>query len=199
MNIILGSSSPRRKDLLGSLGIEFKSISPEINEDLNPMEKPAEYAVRISEEKARAIIENGKNEERPCIIITSDTIVTIGEEILGKPQNFDDAVRMLGMLNNRTHQVISSITIAPYNGESSPPLSTDIESTGVTFKNLSEAEIINYLNKVSYKDKAGSYAIQESGEMIISGFNGSLTNIIGFPLRLFFKMLNTCSLLDEIF
>lgn len=200
MDIILGSSSPRRKDLLNGLGIEFKSISPEINEELIPMEKPAEYALRISEEKAGSIIKNNHTYDRPCIIITSDTIVTVDNIILGKPKNFDDAVRMLNMLSSRTHEVITTITIAIDREKSTPPsLFTDIESTGVTFKELSDEEIKNYLNNIRYEDKAGSYAIQESGEMIISGFNGSLTNIIGFPLRLFFKMISTNNLFDEIF
>jgi len=190
MNILLGSLSPRRKELLSRIVDNFRVYGRDIDETQVPGESPADYSARISRDKAREIIPSIPDSEQPCLLITSDTIVTIDGIILGKPESRKDAEQILGMLQSRTHSVISSITLTllPADPEGSSDLLTGTESTGVTFRPLTRAEIGRYLDMIDYRDKAGAYAIQEHGDLVIQEYSGSLTNIIGFPLRLFFSM-----------
>jgi|SRR3990172_11453297 septum formation protein len=200
MNIILASSSPRRKSILSGLFGTFRVLPPSIDERHLPGETPEAFTVRIAEEKCRAIQDSSVVRESPALIITADTIVTIGGLIIGKPADFKDAVRMISELSGRTHRVITGLSLSTVekNGAVSAPL-TGSEVTEVSFKKLDRNGIIRYLNAIEYLDKAGSYAIQEHGSMILQGYRGSVTNIIGFPLRLFFSMLAEMRLVQELF
>jgi septum formation protein len=200
MNIILASSSPRRKSIASGLFGSFRVLPPSIDERHRPGETPEAFALRIAEEKCRAVLESGLVRDRPALIITADTIVTIGGRIIGKPADFDDAVRMISELSGRTHHVITglSLSIEEKIGDGIASL-TRSEVTEVSFKQLDRSGIIRYLNAIEYLDKAGSYAIQEHGRMIVEGYKGSVTNIIGFPLRLFFSMLVELGLVQTLF
>ena len=151
-----------------------------------------DFTERVSREKMDYILgslEPGKDRE---LIITSDTIVTIDDLILGKPSDFTDAMRKISLLNGRTHRVVTGMTLCVRNGAVQDPVTmlTALEATEVTFKNLSRDGLKEYLDSIEYMDKAGAYAFQENGRMIVESFRGSVTNVIGFPLRLLFRMLH---------
>ncbi|MBN1497383.1 MAG: septum formation protein Maf [Spirochaetes bacterium] len=199
MHIILGSSSPRRKQILGGLADGFSIAHPEIDETPLAAELPEAFAVRIAEEKCRAILNSDAMGEYPALAITADTIVAIDDSVIGKPAGFEDAVAMISRLNGRTHRVITALTLCSAEGADERKIRTGIETTEVTFKRLDREGIVRYLGSIDYRDKAGSYAFQENGSMIVAGFRGSATNIIGFPLRLFFAMLADMGLAGSLF
>ncbi|MBN2160485.1 MAG: septum formation protein Maf [Spirochaetes bacterium] len=199
MNIILGSTSPRRKKILCGLVDSFSVVPPSADETYLPPESPEAFAARVSGKKCMSIVDSGAAGNRPTLVITSDTIVTIDGRVIGKPADFEDAVRMISFLNGRTHRVITALTLLALDeGGSGVPL-TRCETTEVTFRKLSRDGITRYLGAIDYRDKAGSYAFQERGEMIIEGHRGSATNIIGFPLRLFFSMTAEMGITARIF
>ncbi len=196
MNIILGSASPRREKILTNIIDQFDIIIPSITEKATPGETPRNFCERISAEKAAEVFKSVSG-SADSLIISCDTIVTIENQIIGKPANLTDAVKIIRMLNGKTHKVISGITL--FNKKDNQiSQSTKSETTLVTFKKISENEITEYLNSIDYIDKAGAYAIQDD-QVIIESINGSVTNVIGFPLRLFFKMLSDMNLLDKLF
>ncbi len=197
MKLILASSSPRRRELLGLITSSFEIIAPDIDEDTDHVETPRQYAERMAYLKASAVhIEPLSARREPCLIISCDTIVTIDGRIIGKPLDFNDAFRTLRSLSGRTHRVITSLTLRIE--DSSPEILTASETTGVTMKDLSDETITEYLSMIEYRDKAGSYALQEHGDMIIDSVRGSVSNVIGFPLRLFLQMTQGKKILDGI-
>ena len=191
MIIILGSSSPRRRELLGNIIEHFEILVPLTEEAPRPHELPVEFTNRISREKMDSILSMDRGRGNPQLLITSDTIVSIEGQILGKPSNYEDALHKLTLLKGRTHRVITSITLLYLNSNSSMDnkILTGHEITEVTFKNLTLRDLEDYLKKIDYMDKAGAYAVQDYGSIIIQNIQGSFTNIIGFPLRLFFSMM----------
>lgn len=198
MKIILGSASPRRKEILKSLGLEFEIIHPEIDESADADESPEEYPLRISRLKAESAASMAAKDTE-TVIISCDTIVTIDDMILGKPANLDDAKRMLRILSGRPHRVITSLTMIHIRENKISKEITKTESSMVLFKFLNDSDITAYLSSINYMDKAGSYAIQENGGMIIEKEAGSVSNIIGLPLRLFFSMISELGLMKKIF
>ena len=187
MVFILGSGSPRRKQILESLGCGITIVRPEVDEGPYENELPESYVFRVLKEKTDFIL-NSTEVRRSAIIITADTIVTIDGTILGKPVSRGDAVSMLRWLSGRTHRVLTGLCIAMVEGGCCN-IHTGIECSEVKFRELDGPLIHRYLDITDYSDKAGSYAVQENGEMIIESVSGSMTNVIGFPLRLFFSML----------
>ncbi|HNX23526.1 MAG TPA: Maf family protein [Spirochaetota bacterium] len=187
MNIILGSGSPRRKSILEEIFGEVQIIFPSVDESLIKDESADVYAERISNLKMDAVVDGSGGRE--CCVITSDTIVAIDGKILGKPESRDEAVSMLRLLSGKEHYVLTGICITVLNGKETLRF-YDCEKTSVRFKLLSDEVIRKYLDMVNYSDKAGSYAIQEHGDILVESVQGSMTNVIGFPLRLFFRMIN---------
>ncbi len=196
MNIILGSSSPRRKYLLQSLFNTITIIHPDVEEIPYSCEKPLDFVQRASGDKLFTI--RTKISTNPSLIITCDTIVTIDNEILGKPADFDHAYYMLSTLSGRTHHVISAISLQ-YTNKNDIRQHNDYEITQVTFKKLNKNDITTYLSHINYTDKAGAYAVQEYGTMIIEKMIGSITNVIGFPLRCFFRMIADMDIIQKLF
>jgi len=179
---------------------DFRLISPHVDEDIRRDESPLSYSVRIAEDKMDAILPLLGPLSVPVLAITADTLVTIDGIILGKPSDHEEAVRYIGMLNGRTHTVITSVTCALVEADNElSRRETRSESSGVTFRRFSSGEIIRYLESIEYRDKAGSYAFQDNGRSIIQTYSGSVTNIIGFPLRLFYSMLYDMGLLSSVF
>jgi len=171
-------------------------IHPDVEEIPHPHEKPLQFVQRASSDKLNNI--RTKIFTNPSLVITCDTIVTIDNEILGKPADFDHAYYMLSTLSGRTHHVISSIRLL-YNNKNDIRDHNDYEMTQVTFKKLNDGDITAYLSQIDYKDKAGAYAVQEHGSMIIAKIDGSLTNVIGFPLRCFFRMIADMDIIQKLF
>ncbi len=189
MRVILGSSSPRRRELLGGLLDEFEVLAPSADEAPSPGEAPEAYAVRMAADKMRSLAPRIEAAGDEALVITCDTVVTIDGAIIGKPAGLDKALEILERLSGRTHRVISglSIGLCRAGGRISP--ATGLESSGVSFKPLDRRVMEDYLARIEYMDKAGAYAAQEHGDMIIERIDGSISNVIGFPLRLFYKML----------
>lgn len=187
MKIILGSSSPRRKEILSRIICSFDIIKPETDESVHAGETPLDYALRVASDKSRAVMDSCPCKGPGFLLITCDTIVAIQNRIIGKPENFDDALSILKDLSGKTHEVISALTLL-YAGNKTI-IRTEAEKTLIRFKNLNEKELKNYLMKIDFMDKAGAYALQEYGDVIIEEVRGSITNVIGFPLRLFIRMI----------
>jgi septum formation protein len=175
--LILASASPRRRDLLSTLGVEFRVVVPEIDETPLAGEKPKAYAERLAEEKACAVDENG-------IIIAADTIVVQNETILGKPADATHAHEMLNALSGKTHEVITGVCV-----KSSTHTVVFSVGTEVVFRVLEEAEIEAYIASGEPMDKAGAYAIQGGAAHMVQAINGSYTNVVGLPLCALYESL----------
>jgi len=179
--IILASNSPRRKELLKGLDIDFevrvlKGIDETYPDDL-PTKNIAEY---ISCKKASAY-EISSDE----LLITADTIVVLGDEVMGKPKDESDAKRMLRELSGNTHQVITGCCLKTIEKEKHFSVTTD-----VTFKELTDNEIDYYVTNYKPFDKAGSYGIQEwIGYIGVTGLNGSYFNVVGFPVQRIYEAI----------
>jgi septum formation protein len=182
--VILGSQSPRRKELLKGLDIEFEIRVADIDESFPVEMKTDEVGEFIAQNKLDAIQRTNNLNE---LIICSDTIVVLGNEILGKPTDKLDAARMLKKLSGKTHLVISSVAMADTNKKL-----TFSDKTEVTFKNLSEEEIEYYLENYAPYDKAGSYGVQEwIGMTAITKMDGSYFTVMGLPVhRVYEEMKN---------
>ncbi len=185
--LILASSSPRRQDLLRQAGIQFQVHAAHINEDQKPGEAPLDYALRLSQEKAQTVAQHYPQN----FILGADTIVVVDNEVLGKPRDRADALRMLRQLSGRTHQVTTAVTLlAP------PRAETRHCTTQVTFRKLTEEEIQQYVANGEPMDKAGSYAIQGGAAGWTNRINGDHSNVVGLPLSLVTEMLRANGLLS---
>ena len=176
-NVVLASNSPRRRELLADLGIEYTVRTLKGIDESFPPELPVlEIAEYISRKKAHAY----QSEMNPGeLIITADTVVILGDEVLGKPTDSDDARRMLRELSGKTHKVVTGVTIVTNDKISSFSAVTDVE-----FAQLSDEDINYYVDKYQPLDKAGAYGIQEwIGCMGVRHINGSFYNVMGLPLH----------------
>ena len=175
--VVLASNSPRRKELLAGLGMPFEVRVMEGIDESYPEDLPvSEVALYIAGKKADAYREKmGDNE----LIITADTVVIVDDEILGKPHDKADAIRMLRLISGRTHQVTTGVCLIAKHQESRFSVTTD-----VTFKALSDEEINYYIDTYQPFDKAGAYGIQEwIGYIGVTGLNGSYYNVMGLPVQ----------------
>ena len=182
IRFILASSSPRRKELLGSIGAEFDVIPSHIPEERREGETPEEYVARLSREKAHAISE--KHPER--WIIAADTTVALDDLILEKPIDAEDAKRMLKAIAGKTHVVYTGVTLTrgePHYAD------THVATSEVRMLPLTQRDIDWYVATREPLDKAGAYAAQGVGGLFIDSIHGSFTNVVGLPLALLFQML----------
>jgi septum formation protein len=179
LKLVLASRSPRRAELLAAAGIEFSVIAADIDETPRPREDPVPYVLRLAEEKARAV-----TPELGSIVLAADTAVVLDGEILGKPNDAADAVRMLSALSGRTHQVITGICLWRAN-----QFVRDFASTTVWFGALSALEIDEYVASGEPMDKAGAYGIQGLASKYIERIEGSYSNVVGLPVALVHRRL----------
>lgn len=181
--VFLASKSPRRKKLLKQLKIKFKSFSVDMDEKIHPNEKPSNSVIRLSKEK----LEFAKVIAKKGIVITADTIVVLNKTVLGKPINKKDASRILKLLSGKTHVVYTGYSI--FNFSNNKTIS-EYEKTEVTFRDLTNEEIEEYINGGSPMDKAGAYGIQDDfGAVFIKKINGCYYNVVGLPLAKFYHAL----------
>ena len=181
--IFLASKSPRRRKLLKQLGLKFKSFSVEMDEIIRPYEKPSGTVLRLSIEKLNLAKEKIKN----GIIITADTIVVLNKKVLGKPVNKKDAFRILKMLSDKTHIVYTGYSI--FNSINKKTIS-EYEKTKVTFRKLTDLEILEYIEEGSPMDKACAYGIQDDfGAVFIKKIDGCYYNVVGLPLAKLYHTL----------
>ena len=172
--ITLASTSPRRKELLEQVSLQFTTTAIDIDESHVEGENPADYVVRLAREKALAATPNFPDE---TVIIAADTTVTIDGQILGKPIDQADAFAMWQMLSGRTHQVMTGVAVA-YVGQ----IKTIIVTTDVDFLPFSQAQMQQYWDSGEPIGKAGGYAIQGRGAAFIPRIQGSYSNVVGLPL-----------------
>lgn len=175
--IILASGSPRRRELLAGLGLDFQVISSDVSEEVTGIVSPAEMVELLALRKAEAV----SQQVEAGLVIGSDTIVVLNEEILGKPNNEDEAFEMLSKLQGNTHQVFSGVAVIDVEQQIHK---VGHQSTEVTMAALTEAEIRQYIATQEPMDKAGSYAIQGIGATLIEGIRGDYFTVVGLPLRL---------------
>jgi nucleoside triphosphate pyrophosphatase len=187
VRFILASSSPRRRELLASIGLDFDVIPSHVPEIHEEGEAPEEYVARLSRDKAGAVAV-----EHPSRwVIAADTTVLLGEQLLEKPLDEQDAARMLAAIAGKTHTVYSAITLENRSGEYRE---TRVAESEVRMLSLSSDEISWYVGTGEPMDKAGAYAAQGMGGMFIESIHGSYTNVVGLPLATLFQMLRKAGL-----
>lgn len=175
--LILASASPRRAELLRQLKVDFQIIPSDAIEVAHGHLSPHEICTRNACLKARAVARKFPD----ALVLGADTLVFLDRGLLGKPADFADAERMLALLQGRTHQVVTGICLVRWRDRRERVFAV---STDVTFRPLNREQIREYHSKVNPLDKAGAYAIQEHGELIISAISGSFSNVVGLPLEL---------------
>lgn len=189
--VILASNSPRRRELLDAAGVKFTVRTPvtPVDESLEPdlAADPEEAAKKLAERKAGAVIQEvlSENYTGMLIVIGADTMVVLDGKIFGKPRSASDGKHMLRQLSGRTHEVITAVSVwmvaAPNAEDVSLGFRTFADISRVTFRDLIDEEIIDYLRKGESFDKAGAYAIQGEGASLVDHYDGSLDTIIGLP------------------
>jgi septum formation protein len=174
--LILASGSPRRRELLGLTGLSFKLAQADIDETPHPGESAADYTVRLSREKARAVMETVTGN---ALILAADTTVADGNTILGKPADPAEAWAMLCQLRGRVHQVYTALTLID---TASGRKVTEVAATDVPMRCYTDAEIDDYITSGDPFDKAGGYAIQNAHFHPVAGLSGCYANVVGLPL-----------------
>lgn len=191
---VLASSSPRRRDLLASMGISFNVVKPDIDESLRPGEPLLDYVRRLSREKASRVIQNLPDE---VTVLAADTVVILAAdtmgidpagELLGKPATADEAWAMLVKLRGRTHQVYTALTLVA-SWERTARFQTTLTRTDVTMRDYTDEEIAAYIASGDPFDKAGGYAIQHEGFRPVARIDGSYSNVVGLPVETLEQML----------
>lgn len=177
MKLILGSGSPRRKELLQMLEVPFTVRTADIDEQMIPGADPEQEVARVCRAKAEAVRDALGGCPADTAILTADTIVCIGNEILGKPHTEEIAVQMLRELSGKTHLVRTGITLL-----TARRTETRVETTEVVFRNLTEEEIARYAASAEPLDKAGAYGIQGKAAVFIEAIHGDYYNVMGLPL-----------------
>ena len=180
--IILASNSPRRKDLLRQIGVDFSIDPADVDERVLPNEVPEGYAVRVALDKARLAAARAV----AGIVIAADTIVVVDDEILGKPADASDAERMLKMLSGKVHRVITGLAVMD---AATGKTLTRTSITRVWFRRLAQQEIASYVATGEPLDKAGAYGIQERGALLVDKIEGCYFNVVGLPLSLLGELL----------
>jgi septum formation protein len=174
--LILASGSPRRRELLHELGLEFTAVqtdAPELEpEHLSPSETAQINAYR----KARVMAKRFPDR----LVLAADTVVSLGTELFGKPADLAEAARMLARLQGRTHQVVTGVCLLHLRAHRQRLFAV---STAVTFRRLHAGQIRKYLSSIMPFDKAGAYAVQDEGDQIVKHLHGSFTNVVGLPLE----------------
>lgn len=178
--LVLASGSPRRAEIMNSVGWEFTTDVPDIDEIELPGESPEAYVRRLARAKAEAVAERHPGE----IVLGADTTVVIDSRVIGKPVDLSDARRMLGMLSGKWHEVLTGIALIR-NGDAREGL----QRTRVKFVELSPAEIDFLAEKGDPLDKAGAYAVQAQAALFIEGIEGDYWNVVGLPISLVYRLM----------
>lgn len=193
-SLILASSSPRRQELLREIGIPFQVLAANINEDQIAHELPIAYALRLAQEKAQAVAAQYPQ----SYVLGADTIVVLNGEVLGKPKDHADAVRILRLLSGRAHEVTTAVSlIAPFKIAQGTLAETRASTTKVYFREIAEAEIQQYVSGGEPMDKAGAYAIQGGASRWTDRIEGEFSNVVGLPLSLVTEMLKITGLMKS--
>ncbi len=172
--IILASASPRRRELLDQIGVRYKVLPVDVDESPFPGELPEAYVRRIAAEKSAACLARCGKPDLP--VLAADTAVVLGNRIMGKPRDREDALAMLRKLSGKTHRVYSAVSIRGRRHAQA------LNITEVTFRDMTEQEILAYWQSGEPLDKAGGYAIQGLGSVFVKSIRGSFSGVMGLPL-----------------
>ncbi len=189
--LILASGSPRRAEILTSVGWDFEKIIPDIDETELEKENPSDYVQRLAKTKAEAVSVNFLNR----IVLGADTTVVIDNQIIGKPVDLDDARRMLRLLSGNWHEVLTGVAISQLisknESQASSLLQTKvgIQRTKVKFAKLLPSEIEFLINLGAPLDKAGGYAVQAQAALFIEAIEGDYWNVVGLPISLVYELM----------
>lgn len=191
VDVILASGSPRRRELLEREGVEFTVRVSEVDETLEPdlLADPPEAAKKLAERKAGAVVQEVLSGDYTgmAAVLGADTMVVCEGEIFGKPVSLSDAKRMLRRLAGTTHEVITAVSVwlvaAPEPDQVSLGFRTFVDSAAVTFHELSDDQIVEYLRKGESFDKAGAYAVQGAGADLVKHVQGDLDTVVGLPVK----------------
>ena len=178
--LILASGSPRRSEIMNSVGWEFTKIAPDIDESEIPGESAADYVRRLAKEKADVVAASNPGE----IVLAADTTVVINDSIVGKPTDLADARRMIEMLAGSWHEVLTGVAVAS-NGDTR----VGLQRTRVKFAEMTNAEIDFLVEKGDPLDKAGAYAVQAQAALFIEGIEGDYWNVVGLPISLVYELV----------
>ncbi len=182
MRLILASASPRRAELLTSAGFAFDVSPAGVDETLLDAEEPQAYALRVARDKAVTVaLRHGDGR----VVLAADTVVVAGGEVLGKPRDAHDAERMLRRLSDAVHLVHTAVVVRAPGGETS-----EVVTTRVHFRRLTDAEIAWYIASGEPDGKAGAYAIQGRGARFVDWIEGSWSNVVGLPIATVYRLLN---------
>ncbi|HTG42910.1 MAG TPA: Maf family protein [Verrucomicrobiae bacterium] len=174
--LILASASPRRSELLRQLGVKFQVLPSAIEETESDQLSPHETCQINAYRKARAVAKQHPD----MLVLGADTVVCLGSRIYGKPADRAEALRMLSHLQGQTHEVVTGLCLLHLRAHRQKIFA---QSTTVTFRPLRTPDIRRYLDKIDPLDKAGGYAIQEHGELLVQEVSGSFSNVVGLPLE----------------
>jgi septum formation protein len=174
--LVLASASPRRRELLARLGCAFEIRAPEVDETPRAGEKPAELVARLALAKARAVVGAGE------LALGADTVVALGDELLGKPRDAADARSMLRALSGRSHDVWTGVALVARDGDGVGCERGALRRTEVVFRTLAESEIADYVASGEPLDRAGAYAIQGGAARFVARYEGDFDNVVGLPL-----------------
>ncbi|PLX78482.1 MAG: septum formation inhibitor Maf [Desulfuromonas sp.] len=183
-DLILASASPRRRELLERIGLTLEVVPSDVDETVVPDETPAVHVERLSRAKASEVA--GRTDLEGRFVLGSDTVVVIDNEILGKPEDDDDAMKMLQRLQGRQHEVWSGFAVID---RQTGRIESGAVVTEVTFRHLTRGEIAGYIATGEPDDKAGSYGIQGIGAALVEKIDGSYTSVVGLPLCAVIKAL----------
>jgi nucleoside triphosphate pyrophosphatase len=216
VRLILASASPRRAELLRAAGIQFDVLPPDVDESVLPGETAERHVRRLAEAKARAVVPRAGGRR----VLSADTVVVVGGEILGKPVDDGDARRMLRMLSGRSHEVLTGVCLLRYEGDRGKGevgrgqdrgdrgqargqaighgellAASEVAVTTVEVARLTEAEIDWYVASGEPRDKAGAYAIQGLAARFVTRIDGSYSNVVGLPVAVVYRMCTQAGLL----
>jgi septum formation protein len=183
--IVLASRSPRRKELLDRIGVAYEVEPADIDERREPGELPETFAVRLAREKAATVARR----RRDVWVLAADTVVVLGDELLGKPASQSAARRMLERLSGREHRVVTAVAVAR-----GSEIYERCDVTRVWFRSLDPALISDYVATGEPLDKAGSYGLQGRGAVLVERIEGDYFGVIGLPVRLVVELLETAGI-----
>lgn len=185
MKIILASQSPRRKELMDLMGLNYEVIVSHADETFEDGLKIEEQSKRLGYIKAKAVFDKTQGDR---IVIGSDTMVLKGNEVLEKPKNKEDAIRMLNLLKNTDHRVITSLTVLIQDGDKYTEY-VDYDIAKVYFKDMSEKEILKWIEEGNPYDKAGGYAIQSKFGVFVDKIEGNYFTVVGLPIHKLYDVI----------
>jgi septum formation protein len=212
VRLILASASPRRAELLRAAGIQFDVLPPDVDESVLPGETAERHVRRLAEAKALAVVPRAGGRR----VLSADTVVVVGGEILGKPVDDGDARRMLRMLSGRWHEVLTGVCLLRYEGGRGKGeggrgedrgdwrqaighgellAASEVAATTVEFAPLTDAEIDWYVTSGEPRGKAGAYAIQGLASRFVTRIDGSYSNVVGLPVAIVYRMCTQAGLL----